>query len=750
MAGTHEAQARLFDTAAREGDAVVVNDRVSVRTQEGVRVVTVDGIVQQHYQVGDRTAEGYAMITVVESGYADQNDVARAFGHSVRTLRRDQGRYERGGFAALGRPRGRQTGARRPGRMGGVRDRKILQLKTEKKSNRAIAQLLKIDEKAVRKRLRRLGWKSEDGQGRFFEERAVTPIGERVERSAGDASTEEVEAVVQTLDTDPLDRSGDRLFAQMGLLDDAAPLFAKAASVPRAGALLAMPSLEENGAVAIARQVYGSIGPAFYGTRTTIVAFVLLALMRIKRPEALKEFAPSDLGRVLGLDRAPEVKTLRRKLTELAARGHAERFGRELAQRRVAERGRTLGFLYVDGHVRVYHGKHTIPKTHVARVRLALPSTSDYWVNDERGDPLFVVTAQANAGMTKMLPQVLTEVRTLLGPKRRATIVFDRGGWSPKLFASMIAQGFDILTYRKGRIPTIDEKRFVLRRAQLGGRAVEYRLHDQPVRFLKGKLRLRQVTRLSDNGHQTPILTSRTDLRDVVVAYRMFERWRQENFFKYLRDEYAIDALSDYRVEPDDPSRMVPNPDRIAVDKELRAARVGLTKLEEAYGAAAIDNPEQQRSTIRGFKIAHGKLGQRIRAARERVAALERKQSKLVTHMAIGVRQGEPVVKLATERKHLTNVLKMIAYQLESDLLNLLRPHYARAEEEGRTLVQTAIQGAAAIDPSDGVLRVTLAPLSSAHRSRAIADVCAVLTKAGTCFPGTALPMRFAVAEPPS
>ena len=74
---------------------------------------------------------------------------------------------------------------------------------------------------------------------------------------------------------------------------------------------------------------------------------------------------------------------------------------------------------------------------------------------------------------------------------------------------------------------------------------MKYWLHDQAVRFLKGKLRLRQVTRLKDNGHQTQIVTSRWDLRDIEVAYRMFERWRQENFFKYMREEFLLDALVD-------------------------------------------------------------------------------------------------------------------------------------------------------------------------------------------------------------
>jgi hypothetical protein len=288
--------------------------------------------------------------------------------------------------------------------------------------------------------------------------------------------------------------------------------------------------------------------------------------------EVLKEYAPADLGRIVGLDRLPEVKTLRRKLARLASRKASQEFGRELARRRIAERGRMMGFLYIDGHVRAYHGKHTIPKAYLARTRLAVPGTTDYWVNDKKGEPLFVVTAEANTAMSRMLVPVLEEVRNLIGPRRRVTIVFDRGGWSPKLFRKLLAMGFDILTYRKGRVRRIAEKRFVLRTAKLDGRPVKYLLHDQPVRFLRGKLRLRQVTRLTDNGKQTPILTSRWDLRDIVVAYRMFERWRQENFFKYMRQEFLIDALSGYQVESDDPERSVPNPARPSTRSFTRRA----------------------------------------------------------------------------------------------------------------------------------------------------------------------------------
>jgi hypothetical protein len=217
---------------------------------------------------------------------------------------------------------------------------------------------------------------------------------------------------------------------------------------------------------------------------------------------------------------------------------------------------------------------------------------------------------EANAAMTRMLVPILEQVRNLIGPRRRVMIVFDRGGWSPKLFQKLLAMGFDIMTYRKGRVRRIAEKRFVLRTAKLDGRPVKYLLPDQPVRFLRGKLRLRQVTRLTDNGKQTPILTSRWDLRDVVVAYRMFERWRQENFFKYMRQEFLIDALCDYQVEPDDPERSVPHPARKAVDKELRKARARWNQLKQTYGDASLDYIEGRTPTMREFQAADKKIYQ--------------------------------------------------------------------------------------------------------------------------------------------
>jgi hypothetical protein len=235
----------------------------------------------------------------------------------------------------------------------------------------------------VRKRLRRLGWTSPPPpeqldlpslsgadpnlSGRLTDGSPAT-VGEAPASPSSSAdpnlsdsprpSPPLDEPTPATFDTDPKNRDGDRLFAMLGLLDDAAPLFRDGQAVPEAGVLLAIPDLLATDVFGAAKQVWGSTGPAFYGLRTTIMVLLLMALLRVQRPEGLKERSALDFGRALGLDRAPEVKTVRRKLDHLAEAGGGEPFGHLLAQRRVATPGHTMGFLYLDGHVRIYYGKH--------------------------------------------------------------------------------------------------------------------------------------------------------------------------------------------------------------------------------------------------------------------------------------------------------------------------------------------------------------------------------------------------------
>ena len=767
-------QGSFFSERPFSDETVFINERCRLHTREGYRVVSVAGIPIAHYAIGDRMGEAYAMVSLVDQSWAYQNEVAHSFGCSERTVRRNVRRFEQEGMTGLGRPVGYPRGK---ARLPASRVSKVNAWMSAAVSQREIARRLGVGEKAVRKLVRRLGWKPgkieqlalpmesadpklsaiSSGTIALAQPEPAASEGEYGGDSPGAdpklsaISSGQVEPLRFSMDPDPGDRSVDRLLACMGLLEDASPRFRKGLGVTGAGVLLAIPVLVKSGVLEIAREVYGSLGPSFYGLRTTLVTFLVMALLRIKRPEGLKEHSPEQLGRLLGLDRAPEVKTLRRKLSRLASLGRAKEFGRELARHRVKTRGQALGFLYVDGHVRVYHGKRRLPKAYVTQRRLAMPATTDYWVNDQVGDPLFVVNSEANRGLVEMLPAVLAEVRRLVGD-RQVTVVFDRGGWSPKLFGTLLGQDFDILTYRKGRTRPVSLRRFGWHEAVFDGRRVRYRLAEKAVWVGQGKarLKLRQVTRLSDDGkHQTHIVTSRWELPAIEVAYRMFERWRQENFFKYLGDEFALDALVDYGTEAANETREVPNPLRQKLDAELKKLLAQLSRLEAMYGVEAMHNVEGKRRTMRGFKIAQAGLHGEISRMLKRVIALERRRTKTPRRVPIGqVTPGE-VIKMATEKKLLTDILKMVAYQVEGELVRLVEDHYRRSDEEGRTLVQNMLFGAGDIESRERELLISLDPLSAPHRTQAFEALCAQLTATRTKFPGTDQIMRFAVKPAP-
>lgn len=726
-------------------ETIAINARCVLRRQGMLRVISVAGLPMHHWAADDHLGESYAIVNLLQCGYARQTEIARAFGCTTRTIRRLQRRYEMAGASGLGRNSGRPVGTQ------GTRGTWVLTARALQRggaSVRTIAHRLQMSVSTVSKWLRRMGQPVVDAMGESSTGKISQPE-ESTEAPPQPATGPHMcqRQGVGRGDVDPRNRQIDRLLARLGHLQDAEPLFASGKQIPRAGVLLAIPALVQTGIFAVAEEVYGSIGPAFYGLRTTMLALLLMALLRIRRPEELKEHSPSAMGRLMGLDRAPEVKTLRRKLARLAREGKAESFGKKLARRRVAQRGTMMGFLYVDGHVRVYHGCRRISSAFVARMRLALPATTDYWVNERTGDPLFVVTAEVNAGMVAMLPVIMQEIRSLVG-KRRVTVVFDRGGWSPDLFSEMIDSGFDILTYRKGKWPRIARSRFTTQTKRIEGRKISYELNDKPIRLLGRKLRLRQVTRVREEKYQTAVVTSRWDLSAVEVAYRMFERWRQENFFKYQREEYAIDALVDYAAESEDPERLVPNPARRKAQERLTTARAELRKLEAMHGKLAQKHRNADRLSGRLVKMTKSELTAQMRQTQHRVQRLLARRHRLPKQIAVQALEGDPLMRLSRERKHLTNCIKMVAYQAESDLLALVRPRYTRADQEGRTLIVSALQNPADVEVNEknNELRVMLLPLSSAHRTQAIAAMCQQLDSMKVRFPGSHLRMRFGIA----
>ncbi|MBK7234807.1 MAG: hypothetical protein IPI02_03925 [Sterolibacteriaceae bacterium] len=338
-------------------------------------------------------------------------------------------------------------------------------------------------------------------------------------------------------------------------------------------------------------------------------------------------------------------------------------------------------------------------------------------------------------------------MRELVG-ERRVTLAFDREGWSPKFFQEVFAQGFDVLTYRKGAYAQWPWRVFRTVEAIIDGRKVSYQLAERSIRVLPG-FRMREVRRLCDNGHQTSIVTTRTDWPIEVVAWRMFERWTQENFFRYMRQHFALDALVNHQVEPADPERTIPNPERKALAKELRASRAALQELEQAYGQKARANPEAQRPTMRGFKIAQAKLNRQLREAGSQVRALRVRFAQLPkrcrsTRCSTTLRSsGSP-----PEAKHLTDTIKMLAFRAETALVRCLTLNGVRTEDDGRALVREMLLSSADIVPQAAQQRllVRIHSLANPRHNRALAKLCETLNALEFRYPGSDLTLAY---EPP-
>ena len=266
------------------------------------------------------------------------------------------------------------------------------------------------------------------------------PIGQA--EPSGDSDTEpvvEAEPVAVLAELpDVVCRAGERGLARTGLLECAGPVFAPGARYPLVGLLVILPALAEAGLLDVAEQVYGKLRNGFYGLTSVVLEATFRALLGAARAEATTRIPPPNLGRVLGLDRAPEVKTIRRKVSELAARGKAADLVAGIAARHAARRPEQVGFLYRDGHVRLYCGTRTVQKTHVARLRFPTPATVETWFNDAGGQPVFVVPSEPSASLASELRRLLPDLRAVVGPGRAVTVGFDRGGWSPAVFADLI------------------------------------------------------------------------------------------------------------------------------------------------------------------------------------------------------------------------------------------------------------------------------------------------------------------------
>jgi len=681
----------------------------------------------------DRLGVRLGAVTALRLELAGPAAIAEALGVHRTTLFRDARRFESGGAEGL---RERPRGPKRPHALTPQVQREAQKLLDRGESIRSTATAVGMSERGLRHAIGR-GLLAVPAAGGTEKrpERSEDLVRPSV-RAEQDRSSEAGVAVKRTL---------ERALACVGKLPEAPPSFEPAEAVAGGGVLLALPALREEGLLEVGEKVYGRLRNGFFGLRSILLTLAFMTLLRIKTPEQLTEHAPGELGILLGLDRAPEVKTLRRKLHELGVWQKARDFQRCLTERWAKMQPKELALLYVDGHVRPYHGRtHVLPEHHVQQRGRPMPGTKDFHINDRRADPLLFVTAPANEGLLKMLDStLLPEVRRLVGPGRRVTVAFDREGWSPDLFSKWKKARFDVLTYRKGKQSPWRTSSFAEVIGTVGGEKVRYHLAERSARLSNG-LRVREIRRLTDDGHQTAVITTNEKLPLLAVAHRMFSRWRQENFFRYMRHEFALDHLCTYEVEPADPKRLVQNPERKELVTRRDAARVARGTLLERY----VDLPFGETTRVGKERLDGNQIKKRLDQSEREVKKLGTRIAALPTHVPIEqVLDPSQIVQLERERKILVDAIKFTAYRAETALTRLVEPLFERHEDEARKFLKSVFQATVDIVPDARAhrLKVMFHGLANPRNTRTLRALCQLVTDSRTLYPGTNLRLHFEV-----
>lgn len=370
-----------------------------IEDDDGGRVF-VHGNLIYAWDDGDTAGRRFAAVSLVRIKAATQVEIAEAFAVKPATVRRWDTQLTDVGVAGL---LGERKGPKRKSKLTDDTIAEIRRLRADGLSYRGVAARIGVSEGSARNALKSTdtdgtaGADTDNGCASARSDESDSPESESelesVDESgiscAAPSSDEQVALPVAGLPVlaDPVSRVGERVLARFGLLGCAPPVFHPCARAPLAGLLLGLPALAATGLLEDAHSVYGELPNGFYSLDAMLCEGVFRALLGVSRAEGATRIDPVTLGRVLGLDRAPEVKTIRRKIRLLADAHKAGDWIAAMAHRHVAGHPEQAAVFYVDGHVRAYQGARTIGKTHLARLRFPAPATTETWVSDAAGDP---------------------------------------------------------------------------------------------------------------------------------------------------------------------------------------------------------------------------------------------------------------------------------------------------------------------------------------------------------------------------
>jgi transposase len=759
----------VLDDACPVGTAAAI-----VEDDDGGGRVFVHGNLAYAWDAGDSAARRFAAVSLMRIKAATQLEVAEAFAVKPATVRRWETRLTDAGLAGLLAER---KGPKRKSKLTGDTVAAIRRLREDGASYRAIVAAAGVSEGSVRNALKDTDTEEPCAPIGSDAHRRTEPeieVEREVEREVEiEVRTEEdcpatisdwpvtdtgagaVDAVVPVL-ADPAPRAAERALARFGLIPAAPPVFTRCARAPLAGLLLALPALAATGLLETAHATYGGLPNGFYSLDTMLCESVFRALLGQARAEGAARIDPVALGRALGLDRAPEVKTIRRKIRLLADAGKAGDWIAAMARRRVQARPEQAAVLYVDGHVRAYQGTRRIAKTHVPRLKFPAPATVETWVSDAAGDPLLVVMAEPAASLAAELRRLIPELRATVGDDRRVLVGFDRGGWSPTLFADLDAAGFDTLTWRKGATADIDEHQFAAHsHTDEHGRTHTWRLADTVIELdiadgpRQGEVfAMRQISLFNAAAtRQMHILTTRRDLPAAEIRYRMGSRWRQENHYRYARIHFDLDSHDTYRTGEDDRTRMVPNPAKKPAYQQVEKARRALHSAETTRDREllAASTPPPGVTTVVTNEMINT-INTDVHAAEATLDAALTEHQAIPARLPLAeVNPGQQV--LDTETKLIHHAIRIAAFNTAQSLARAIvtGTSYTRADDEAHSLIRTALAGSGDIIPDHDTLHIRLDPLPAPRHTAAIDELCHALNDINTVYPSTGLTLRYSI-----
>lgn len=522
--------------------------------------------------------------------------------------------------------------------------------------------------------------------------------------------------------------------------------------------LFALPSLLINGLLKYTDK-YFSLPQGYYSLHSLFIALGFMVLLRIKLLEGIRYCDPGELGRLLGLDRIPEVKTFREKIAYLSKEGNPLDWSKELGKSWLEEYPDLAGTLYVDGHVRVYHGKKTnLPKRYVSREKLCLKGVTDYWVNDAIGQPFFVVTQAINSGLLAVLrheivPLLLKEVPNQPSKEElksnpyllRFGIVFDREGYSPVFFKEMWDKRIACYTYRKyvkeeWPLFEFEEKKVVFPNGEVSA----MKLAERGVYFKQQQMWFREIRKLTDTGHQTVLITTDYYNDTAQIAGKMFSRWSQENFLKYMMEHYGIDRLIEYNIENMDETIKVINPQYRELESHIRTKNAKLARRCADYGALIIEG-EMDEDKIKQYVQKKSELKETIETLKEEIETLKEKRKETDKHILFSeLPEDKQFKNLKKSGKQFVDTIKMIAYRSETAMANIMRENGVRSDE-ARALVRQIYTTDADIEPDKekGILKVTIHNMTNPQNNKYVQKLCEILNESETLYPGTNLRLMY-------